>query len=211
MLGLGSLVLLAGFLYLVSQQSAYIFRMWDYLLQIASGARSLSGSSLIDYFQYVGFGPRIVYWRTAYRIFSRYPLFGVGLGNYAFHFKDLLPAIQIGYEPELLTRIVPGGARIVNAKNFLARLLAETGIFGTAAFVTFLVMLAGGGLYLWLSRSREEKFWGAGALLGVLAFVVDSFSYDSLAIPNPWIVFGLITGALTVYTNKTDTESEDEK
>jgi len=71
---------------------------------------------------------------------------------------------------------------------------------GTAAYITFLISLAGSGIYLWLSKYQEEKFWGTGALLGLIAFLVDSFSYDSLAIPNPWIVFGLITAAVSVYS-----------
>ena len=115
----------------------------------------------------------------------------------------MFPAVQVGYEPELLSRLVPGGARLVTAKNFLARLLAETGIIGTAAFVSYLVSLVGGGLYLWMSKVPKEKFWGAGALLAIIAFLVDSFSYDSLAIPNPWVSFGIITAAIAVHINKT--------
>jgi hypothetical protein len=53
-----------------------------------------------------------------------------------------------------------------------------------------------------MSKDPEKKYWGAGALLAVIAFLVDSFSYDSLAIPNPWVVFGLITAAFTVYSKQ---------
>ncbi|MCK5430537.1 MAG: hypothetical protein KAI94_13745, partial [Anaerolineales bacterium] len=136
------------------------------------------------------------------------PIFGVGLGNYTFHFQDTFPAVQVGYMPELLKSIVPDYSRVVTAKNYFARLLAETGLLGTAAFVTFLIVLAGNGFYLWLSKDSEVKFWGAGGLLGLIAFFVDAFSYDSLAIPNPWIVFGLITASFSVFTKYSHQKEE---
>jgi len=206
---LGIVLILSLVLFIASLQSKYIFRMWDYWLQISYEARKIGSRSLGGYFRYIGFGPRFVYWETAYRIFQQHPIFGVGLGNYTFHFKEMLPAVPVGYEPELLTRLIPGPTRIVTAKNFFARLLAETGIVGTAAFLSFLISLVGAAIYLWLSKFVEEKFWGMGALLAIIAFLVDSFSYDSFAIPNPWVVFGLITAAITVYTKKTNLRGEN--
>ncbi len=197
------LAVIGGLVYYVGKDNKYINRMWLYWgnysdITDAVGTRSLGG-----FFRYIGFGPRFIYWETAYRVFLKYPIFGVGLGNYTFHFIDSLPSIQVGFVPEILTRIVPDHIRVVTGKNYFARLLAETGIMGTGAFITFLVTLTSGGLYLWLSDNPEVKFWGAGSLLGIIAFLVDTFSYDSLAIPNPWVVFGLITAAVTIYT-KTD-------
>jgi len=203
---LSIVLVLSAVLFIASLQSKYIFRMWDYWLQISYEAQKVGNRSLGEYFKYIGFGPRFVYWETAFRIFQQHPIFGIGLGNYTFHFKEMLPAVQVGYMPELLTRLVPGPTRIVTAKNFFARLLAETGIVGTAAFLSFLISLIGGGIYLWQSKFPEEKFWGTGALLAIIAFMVDSFSYDSFAIPNPWVVFGLITAAVTVYTKKSSPE-----
>jgi O-antigen ligase len=199
---LSVVLVLSVVLFIASLQSVYIFRMWDYWLQITYEAQKVGSRSLGGYFRYIGFGPRFVYWETAYRIFQQHPIFGVGLGNYTFHFKEMMPAVQVGYMPEVLTRLVPGPTRIVTAKNFFARLLAETGIVGTAAFLSFLISLIGSGFYLWQSKFPEEKFWGTGALLAIIAFLVDSFSYDSFAIPNSWVVFGLITAAVTVYTKK---------
>jgi O-antigen ligase len=206
----GILLALALALFIASMQSKYIFRMWDYWLQITYEARKIGNRSLGGYFRFIGFGPRFVYWETAFRIFTKAPIFGVGLGNYTFHFQEMLPPVQVGYMPELITRIVPGEARIVTSKNFFARLLAETGILGTAAFISYLVSLIGGGLYLWLSKFSDEKFWGTGALLAIIAFLVDSFSYDSFAIPNPWVSFGIITAAVIVFTQKIEVKVEDE-
>jgi O-antigen ligase len=197
-----SVVLLAVvsiIVYYVGKDNKYINRMWLYWVNYSELADTVGTRSIGGFFRYIGFGPRFVYWETAYRLFERYPLFGVGLGNYTFHFLEGLPSVQIGYVPEILTRIVPDHIRVVTPKNYFARILAETGLLGMAAFVTFLISLGAGGLYLWLDKNPKAKFWGAGALLGLIAFLVDTFSYDSLAIPNPWIVFGLITAAFQIY------------
>ena len=108
---IGIILVLAVVLFVASMQSNYIFRMWDYWLGISYEARMIGSRSLSGYFRFIGFGPRFVYWETAYRIFSQHPIFGVGLGNYTFHFQDMLPAVQVGYMPELLTRIVPETSR----------------------------------------------------------------------------------------------------
>jgi O-antigen ligase len=192
---------LVGLLYFASLESKYISRMWEYWIGKTSEIQAIGSKSLAGYIRYIGFGPRFIYWEAAYNIFSEFPLLGVGLGNYTFHFQDMLPAVQVGYMPELLKALVPDHSRVITAKNYFARLLAETGLLGTAAFITFLIVLAGSGLYLWYSKNRDEKFWGAGALMGLIAFLVDTFSYDSLAIPNPWVIFGLTTAAFTVFTN----------
>jgi O-antigen ligase len=199
---------LAGLLYFASLESKYISRMWEYWIGNTTEIQAIGTKTIFGYVRYIGFGPRFIYWETAYRIFSEYPLLGVGLGNYTFHFQDMLPAVQVGYMPEILKSIVPDHSRVITAKNYIARLLAETGLLGTAAFITFLIVLAGSGLYLWYSKNREERYWGAGALMGMVAFLVDTFSYDSLAIPNPWVIFGLTTAAFSVFTNQTTQKKE---
>lgn len=188
----GGILVIVGLLFFaVGKQNSYITRMWEF-------APFMGGDDLQSYFRYIGFGPRFVYWETAYRVFDQYPLFGVGLGNFTFHFADMMPSVQVGYMPELLKRLVPTTTRVITSKNFFAHLLAETGFIGTAVFVTFLVMLAGGAFYLWHSDEKEERYWGTASLIGLVAFVIDTFSYDSFAVPNPWIVFGLITAATKI-------------
>ena len=196
-------------LYVAGRQSEYISRMWIYWLdystefEVAYGVKSIGG-----YIRFIGFGPRFIYWETAYRIFTEHPFLGVGLGNYTFYFQDLLPATQLGKIPELLKVIVPDRSSIITAKNYFARLLAETGLVGTAAFMSFLFALLVKSIHTWLSKDKELKFWGAGAILGLIAFLVNSFSYDSFAIPNPWILFGLITASYHCIANPVVQEKE---
>jgi len=194
--------------YFASRGNGYISAMWDNWITPSGDFQFLGGKSLSVYIRSIGFGPRFLYWETAFNIFKTYPLFGVGLGNYSIYFQDFLPAQQVGYMPEILRILVPYKSSIITAKNYFARLLAETGLFGTTAYISFLIVITGEGWYLWLSKEQNQKFWGAGILLGMIAFLMSTFSYDSFAIPNPWIVFGLATAAFQIFRQ---TESENKE
>lgn len=203
LIGIGMVIFLLLFVYL-GTQSGYISRIWGYWFE--GGEKNVW-----QYFTYIGFGSRIAYWRTAYNIFVEHPLFGIGLGNFTIYFPEMLPDQHLARTPELLRHLVPqqGRSRVLTAKHFLLRVLAETGLIGGGIFFTFLLLLLAGGVYLWLSRDRTEHFWGTVSLIGVVAFVGDAFSFDSFAIPNPWILFGLITSAIGVYVSgKKDEETQ---
>ncbi len=200
------LLSVGGFLVLffaLGTQSNYISRMWEYFT-------ITDDFDLRRYFNYIGFGSRMTYWETAWLIFLSHPIFGVGLGNFTLYFSRFIPYQQLISTPQLLRHIVPipGRIRVISVKQFLFRILAETGLVGGVIFFVFLLILTAGALYLWLSKDKEERFWGIASILGITAFLGDTFSFDSFAIPNPWIVFGLITAAFAVFT-KSKNRSEE--
>ena len=78
------------------------------------------------------------------------------------------------------------------------RVLTETGVFGAAPFIAFVVAVAGCVFYAWFSKDESQRFWGRAGLLGLVAFVPVVFSIDSFAVPNLWVVFGLITASAHV-------------
>ena len=197
------LVMFAGLVRVAGTKNAFFARLWGYWLRD-------SQTSLTGYFEYLGFGARFVYGTAAYNTYSAYPVFGVGLGNYGFYFEEMLPDRPLGSMPEILRILTPdeGRNRLITAKVFYLRLLAETGLAGTAAFFAFLVAVLGCALYLWLSPHQEHKFWGRAGLLGLAAFLLAAFSFDSFAIPNMWIVFGLITGSAWVASRQPPAEPE---
>jgi hypothetical protein len=123
---------------------------------------------------------------------------GVGLGNYAFYFDEKLPDRPLAAIPEVLRLVVPdvGSSRLITPKNLILRVMAETGILGLATFIAFVMAILGCALYLWFSPNLEVKFWGVGGILGLIAFGLVASSFDSFAIPNMWVVFGLITAAM---------------
>jgi hypothetical protein len=196
------LVMFAGMIRVAGTKNAFFARLWGYWTRD-------SKTSLSGYFEYLGFGARFVYGTAAYNTFSAYPVFGVGLGNYGFYFEEMLPDRPLGSMPEVLRILTPdaGRDRLITAKVLYLRLLAETGLVGTAAFFAFLVAVLGCALYLMLSPNHEQKYWGRAGLLGLAAFLVGAFSFDSFAIPNMWIVFGLITSSAWVYMRQPAAEA----
>jgi O-antigen ligase len=192
-LGFGIFLIL---FYFLGTQNVYISRMWEYF-------KVTENFDLRNYFTYIGFGSRMTYWETAWRIFLSNPIFGVGLGNFTLYFSKYIPYQKLTKTPQLLRHIVasPGRTRVISVKHFLIRIFAETGMVGGAIFIVFLLILTAAAIYLWISKDKEEKFLGIASLLGVAAFLGDTFSFDSFAIPNPWILFGLITAAFNVFVS----------
>ena len=182
-------VALTAVLIFAGSRNAYFSRLWRYWSD--EKARNKT------YLEYIAFGQRFVYAETALRIAEAYPVFGVGLGNYAFFFDQKLPDRPYQNSPEIIRQITPTekGNQLITPKNLYARLLAETGLVGTLIFTTFIMAILGCALYLFFAPLPESKFWGTAGLLGIAVFVTVVFSTDSFAVPNLWVVFGLITAA----------------
>lgn len=185
---------LAGFIFLAGANNGFFARMWNYWT-------SDQRAGLREYFDYVGFGPRLMYGVTAYRIYEQHPVLGVGLGNYAFYFEDLLPDRSLAASPEILRMISMNVTRyqLVTPKNLYLRILAETGLLGLGTFLVFPVAVLGCALYLISAPDPEQRYWGLAGVFGLLSFGLASMTYDSFAIPNMWIVFGLITSSAWLF------------
>lgn len=186
---LGTLIFFAG------SRNDFFARIWEYWQRTPNQGYV---RYIINYFEYLGFGARYTYMETAYQVYDDYPILGVGLGNYAFYFDEKLPDRPLAAIPEVLRLVVPeaGKSRLITPKNLILRVMAETGMLGLATFIAFIMAILGCALYLWFSLNIEVKFWGVGGILGLIAFALGAFSFDSFAIPNMWVVFGLITAAM---------------
>ena len=134
---------------------------------------------------------RLVYWIIGFKTFQLHPWIGVGLGAVGYYFPSLVPSF--GYLLPDVVHFINIENFIPNAKNLWARLLAETGIIGTALFVSW--------VYLhWksakeLEKERDSKFFQAMGLVGklfVIAFVIEGFSMDTFGLPYYWVAFGLL-------------------
>jgi len=71
-------------------------------------------------------------------------------------------------------------------------------VMGMATFLAFLVALMGCACYLVLAQGADHQFWGRAGMLGLLVFLVISFSFDSFSLPNMWVVFGFITASAQI-------------
>ncbi len=174
--------------YIIGSQNTYFARLWTYWTE---GSQDRARS----YLEFIAFEQRFVYWITALNIYDKQPALGVGLGNYAFYFVDSLPDQPYDIQKEVMRQITPGEGRdrLITPKNLYARLISETGLVGTALFTAFVLGVLGCVLYLWFSPSPEQRAIGLSGLLGMVVFGVVVFSFDSFALPNMWVVFGLIT------------------
>ncbi|MBC8331657.1 MAG: O-antigen ligase family protein [Anaerolineae bacterium] len=195
------LAVLLAVVFAFGSRNRYFSRLWSYWTD-----ENATGS----YVQYIAVSQRIAYWETAYRIYEDYPWTGIGLGNYTFYFEETLTDRPLYPTPELVYKFTPaeGRNRLVVPKNMFARILAETGLIGSAAFVAFVVAVLGATLYLLLSPEREPRYWGLAGLLSLVVFLGVGFSVDSFAIPNMWVVFGLITASVQVYAPGTGLNPE---
>ncbi len=198
-----ALVVVVGVIYFAGTKNEFFARIWNYWTDKKE-------HSLAGYFEYLGFGARLTYGDTAFAVYSDHPVIGVGLGNYAYFFEEYLPATPLAATPEVLRIVTPdeGRNRLITPKNFYYRLLAETGIVGLAAFLAFLVAVIGCALFLWLARDKPERYWGSAGLLGMVAFALAAISFDSFAMPNMWVVFGLITASAWIFAQKTTAQTE---
>jgi len=138
------------------------------------------------------FAERVVYWRAGFSAFERYPVLGVGVGNAGFVFEDGLPTF--GYRLEEIRRVLnPENLSFPNPKSLWIRLLAETGIVGTSAFVTWTVLMLGAAYALARTSAVETRLVGVAALLALPAWILEGFSLDTFALPQTWILLGLLT------------------
>lgn len=186
-------IILGGVLLAAGTQNNYFSRIWRFWSDPQSGD---------DFLTYISFSQRLVYWESAYSMFAENPVLGIGLGNFAFYFEEMLPDRPLYQTPELLRQITPGEGRnkLVTPKNLHVKVLGETGLVGTAVFIAFLIGLAGSALLLLGQHKSDVRYWGQAGLLGLTAFILASLSYDSFALPNMWVVFGLISAAANLYS-----------
>lgn len=201
---LAILIILVG-LYLIGSKNTFFSRLWDYWEREKK-------VSIENYLEYLGFGARFTYLSTAYRIYEEHPWFGVGLGNYAFYFEDNLPDQLLAETPEVLHILTQSADRyrLITPKNLYLRILAETGLIGFGAFLVFLIAIAGSAIYLYLSRHKEDRFWGTGGLYAFVSFIFLAFSFDSFAFPNMWVVFGMITAATWISYHRNNSMNNDQ-
>jgi O-antigen ligase len=144
----------------------------------------------------VAFAERLAYWEAGFRTFSAHPVLGVGFGNSGFFMQANLPGYAFRLT-EIRDLISGEFAGLPNPKNLWIRLLAETGLLGFAAFVTWWIALGAGALLLWRRGNALERLIGCAGLLGWIAGLGEGFSLDTFALPHTWILLGLVTHALT--------------
>ena len=138
----------------------------------------------------LAFFERVVFWFGGWEIFNDFP-FGVGLGNAGFYFFDRMPGA--GMESYEIRNLAYKANYLPNTKNLWTRLLSETGFIGLSVFLIWLYLLWRSSGLLRRSERQILQILGLAGQLFLLAYVFESFSMDSFAMPYQWLMTGLIS------------------
>jgi O-antigen ligase len=141
----------------------------------------------------LAFAERVVYWEAGLEGFRRYPMLGVGLGNAGFLFEEGMPPFGSRLT-EIRRALELTNPNFPNPKSLWVRLLAETGVVGFSAFATWLIVLGAAGFGLTRAASGRQQAIGLAGLLSLGAQAIEGFSLDTFALPQLWIMMGLVTG-----------------
>jgi O-antigen ligase len=117
---------------------------------------------------------------AAVRMWGDHPLIGVGPDNFEVHYETYSQAIGIDQRPQ---------AR--GAHNLYLESLAETGVFGAAAFLAVVWLAVSGA---WRARARLEgpdALLGEGLAVALGAFLICALTLHSAYARYEWIFLGL--------------------
>lgn len=161
-------------------------------------------ANIYIFFNYLTFVERYVYWVGGWNVFSVHPLVGTGLGNAGFYFQSAVPVY--GWSQPEVVSIFYHSTVVPNIKSLWVRLLAETGIAGFSAFITWCYLLLRSGWSLKRSTSWLNRTVGWFGIFVLLALVFEGFSTDTFALPYLWISLGIVSaaGALWRASSKND-------
>jgi hypothetical protein len=150
-------------------------------------------SSPYELFNQLIFAERYVYWVTGWRIFNDHPLFGVGLGNAGLYFLRYLPSY--GWVLSEVMESVYRLPAIMNIKSLWVRILAETGLVGFSAFLSWYAVLWRTSRFLETSPQKLMSMLGLAGKLVLVAFLAEGFSIDTFALPYLWLALGFVSAA----------------
>ena len=171
----------------------YIFSKIDPRMSEVFSVQFLKERGFAKYLDKLQFGERITYWQTGWRIFDQHPIFGVGLGNAGFYFKQLLP--DNAWQLSEVRVYSYHSAGLLNVKSLWMRILAELGIVGFSVFSVFLLVTGITSGQMIKSNSPFKKTIGWMGTFMLIAFIVEGFSVDSFALPYMWFTTGFIAAA----------------
>jgi O-antigen ligase len=183
-------LLIAG-VYLMGKVDARVARVFTVRPAQLSGGLP----ALYYYANQLAYAERVMYWVSGIKAFVLHPLLGVGPGNSGFLFRETVPVF--GYSLPEITTILSGAPQFPNPKSLWIRLLAETGVVGFLVFILWLIMTGLGAARLARSSAVIMRVIGLGALLALGTQVFEGFSLDTFALPQLWIVLGLVAAGLS--------------
>jgi O-antigen ligase len=164
--------------------------------------------SIEEYFIKNSAGPRAAYFFGALGAYAEHPLTGVGLGASGFYIYDKMPDWAMTFEPEIARQFSPEDSSYPNPKNMYGRLLAETGLVGFFMFIAFQFFLLGEVLSAFRNGSSFMRYLGIAGLFSWVAVAMFNTTQDSFAMPDLWLVPGIVIGVMLHASGSTEKEAD---
>lgn len=180
------------FLYILLLVSGlFFFSKFDSRMESLFEVETYQNRNLFSIANEFVFAERILYWQTGWQVFNDYPIFGVGLENVGFFFKEYMPSFAWALdEPR---HLIYQANYQGNVKNIWIRLLSETGIIGFLCFGTWLILILLKSHQFQRNESLLHNYWGLVGKIALLSLLIEGFSIDSFALPYYWIILGLVS------------------
>ena len=124
---------------------------------------------------------RVAHWQAALRMAEARPWLGVGLGGYENAYSEY--------------RLVNWPESLGHAHNFYLNMLAETGVFGLAAYLALCVALLWRS---WRARAHPDslaRYLAIGVFAAWVYFCLHSLS-DNLYVNNSFLILGTMLGLM---------------
>jgi O-antigen ligase len=168
--------------------AAYGVSRYDKRMRTMFDLTRLRTKSFAAYANQLVFAERVIFWEAGWGVFNDHPWLGVGLGNSGFFFPEKLSAYAWALT-EVRTNLFKWDS-LPNSKSLWVRLLAETGLAGTGAYLGWLYLTAASGLSL-LRKKGLPGTVGLAAIFALTALLSEGISVDSFALPYLWVSFAL--------------------
>ncbi len=169
----------------------FLFSKFDSRMESMFKLETYQGKNIYSIANEFVFAERVLYWQTGWKIFNDFPIFGVGLENVGFFFRDYLPSFAWALdEPR---HLIYQANYQGNIKNLWFRLLAETGIAGFIVFVTWLLLIFIKANQNQKASNNTRRYLGIIGKLALIALLIEGFSIDSFALPYYWVILGLVS------------------
>ena len=157
--------------------------------------------SVPEYITNIYLGPRVAYLQASLAGYLQNPLFGVGPGASGFWIYQNIPDWSLAGNPEIARQLSPSTNIFPNPKNLPIKLLAETGILGFCLYLVFMLSIIKTAYAMATQnqndrspRSENQRWIGIAGLAGLISILILGFSQDSFAMPELWLMPGILMG-----------------
>jgi O-antigen ligase len=147
---------------------------------------------------------RLAYQTSAFSMFASSPLFGIGMGQFAFRAIEFMPSWAY-FSPEVAASMIQPNAPWPNTYSLYARISAETGLLGLIAWLflwTWLVvsLLRAGGAYARRFGAMPIPIYPL--VMNCVAVLVSAITTDTFRTPMIWIALGGSVAVLSAIRDK---------